>query len=241
MAYTPINIGAAPNDDTGDDLRFGGNIINTNFASIDAQLAGKLNLTGGTITGNLTLSNPGASGILTTQGETGSSVSVEEYSSNSQGVTYRGRKSRGTIATPAICANGDRAFQLTGEFYDGASFQLAMNMTCDLIQTPSSGAVQGRVRLFVAPNGGTASGSEVLRIEYGTGLSMFGANPVINQDRHFVLRQYTIATLPASATTGALAMVTDSADTIAYRGTPTTGGGAGKCMVMWNGSGWEYH
>lgn len=41
MAFTPINVGAAPNDGTGDTRRAGGIKINANFVDAQAQLNGK--------------------------------------------------------------------------------------------------------------------------------------------------------------------------------------------------------
>jgi hypothetical protein len=43
---------------------------------------------------------------------------------------------------------------------------------------------------------------EAVRIDHSAGLSMFGANPVIDQNRHFRLRSYTIATLPSASPAG---------------------------------------
>lgn len=56
---------------------------------------------------------------------------------------------------------------------------------------------------------GTVTLSEVLRLRHATGLSMYGANVVIDQNRHFQLRSYTVATLPSAATVGQVIYCSD--------------------------------
>ena len=56
-----------------------------------------------------------------------------------------------------------------------------------------------------------------------------------------VVNAYTVATLPASPVTGTIAYVTDSADTITYRSTVTTGAGTDIALVFYDGTNWIYH
>jgi hypothetical protein len=85
---------------------------------------------------------------------------------------------------------------------------------------PDTGLYQTSGQLHV-----TVDGAEAFRIATASGLSMFGANPVIDQNRHFRLRVYTIGTLPSAVTVGQMIWCSD------------LGGGAGQLNA--DGSSWR--
>lgn len=67
MALTLINVGSSANDGTGDLLRAAFQKCNTAFTQVDANtdsIAGKLNLTGGTLTGALTVNTTSGESLL---------------------------------------------------------------------------------------------------------------------------------------------------------------------------------
>jgi len=66
-----------------------------------------------------------------------------------------------------------------------------------------------------------------------TGNLDMNGNQILNQGA----TSYTVATLPASPTTGRLAVVTDGAASLAW-GATVTGGASTKYLVWFNGSAW---
>jgi hypothetical protein len=210
-----------------------------------------LPLTGGSLTGGLSIlpaADSNANIVATATGAgvvshtfTGDSVVqiiMQRNSDNATGVASTFRKRRGTQASPSdIVLNDSLGFYRWAGRLSGTDTNQGQLEVIATAATPSSSARDARM---VVTLGTGATFSEIARLDHATGLSMFGANVVIDQTRHHVLRQYTVATLPASATLGALAMVTDAGGTITYRGAPTSGGST-KIMVMFNGVAWEYH
>lgn len=78
MSITPLNIGSAPNDGNGQNLRSGGQVINDNFSELDArttaaqaQVEVRLPLAGGAMTGPITSSSTGTFTGLTLTSITG--------------------------------------------------------------------------------------------------------------------------------------------------------------------------
>lgn len=204
-------------------------IQQADVSGLVTALAGKLDLTGGTLSGGLTVSIAGGNGFLEAKGETGANFFTTLYAAaSSSGPRFLLRRSAGTIASPAGIANGD----VLGTFgYQGAHIAGAYRNAVSLISTvteptPTS-AMGSRFRIDICAVGAT-SPTEAIRLEHATGLSMFGANPVIDQNRIIRHRLYTIATLPAASTCpNGEAMVSDPA--------------GGKGRLVWNdGSSWYY-
>jgi hypothetical protein len=169
------------------------------FSNLTTTLTGSfLPLTGGTLTGALAVTS--ATSIdVTVSSDAGATVNAERYSASANGPAYNLRKARGTRSVPAVVNTNDRGFQLVGAYYDGAAFRngfLMQNTTTEA--TPGSGAMGTRTVIEQCAIG-SGSLTELLRFEHATGLSMFGANPVINQNRHFRPRQYAAASLPTAA------------------------------------------
>lgn len=100
-----------------------------------------------------------------------------------------------------------------------------------------SGSARGSIfMIYIVPAGGTGQ-NEILRLTHGSGLSMFGANPVIDQDRLHRLRSYTVGTLPTPGTAGRMAWASDCR---VFNGTGTqegAGSGTGG-LVTDNGANW---
>lgn len=116
--------------------------------------------------------------------------------------------------------NGDDASDATKPaFTSGASIAAVA------IETFGAAANGSRL-LFSAALLGSTVLTEIARLEGNKGLSMFGANVVIDQNRGITLRSFTVATLPAAATfPSAMFWCSDL-------------GGAGGVVVS-NGSAWQ--
>lgn len=193
-------------------------------------LAKFLPLTGGTVTGTMTVRNPGGSGIVTVQGETGATVVSRVFTATAaQGGNLQASRARGTIASPAGIQQGDVVgnVNFVGS-YDGTNFVNSVALRAAVTAaTPGAGDMQGRL-ITLACASGSATATELHRMEHATGLSYGGANVYLNENRHPVLRSYTIATLPATGGTNtrSLIYVSDGAD--------------GKHLAISQGTKWLY-
>src|SRR5262249_39627106 len=103
-------------------------------------------------------------------------------------------KGRGTIALRSTPALNDSLGQIQFSGYNGSTLTPAVRLRTALIETGtvSSSAMGGQLRVEAFPIGSGAL-SEIRRRAAGTGVSMFGANPVIDQNRAHRLRSTTIA------------------------------------------------
>lgn len=177
-------------------------------------------------------------GTLTLQQNTTNGNAI--YSTRAFGVGGNGRfdieTAGGTAAAPAAVAQNAVLGNVRWRGYTGAAYVTAVDQRATITAaTPSATDMQSRWSLFTVP-AGSVTATEVLRAETATGLSMFGANPVIDQNRNHVLRTYTVAALPASPATGALAQVSDANATTFN--TVVAGGGSNVMMVRYNGTSW---
>lgn len=107
------------------------------------------------------------------------------------------RKARGTTNVPSVISQNDVLMLLQGHGYGATAFKQAGYIQVSGISAaPSDTDMEGRVFLGASP-AGTVVSTEIVRLDHATGMSMFGANVVIDDARNFRLRSYTIATLPA--------------------------------------------
>ena len=148
-------------------------------------------------------------------------------------------RSRGAVLNSrGIVQNGDRLGQILMVADDGVNFISAAAVRAEVDGTPGVGDMPTRL-LFLCTADGTASPAEVLRLSSAAGMSMYGANTVIDENRLFNLRQYTVATLPTPGIAGRLAAVTNALAP-AYNAT-VVGGGAVRIPVYDNGTNWVAH
>jgi hypothetical protein len=89
----------------------------------------------------------------------------------------------------------------------------------------SATAMGARFQMFLAPVGSIVK-AEVMRADNESGLSMFGSNTVVDQNRHLRLRSYTVATLPSASPAGQLIYVAD--------------GTANKRLAVSDGASWRF-
>lgn len=181
----------------------------------------------------------GSGNVFTTLGNINSigSALLNGYraSANAGGGTINLNKCRGTSAAPAVCLQNDQLGSFNWLGYGGTSFRQAIQLLGTVIEpTPSQTAMGSRLAILTAPLG-TVLPVETVRFEFDTGFSMYGANPVIDQNRVHRLRAYTVATLPAGVI-GMLAYVTDAlAPTFLAA---VVGGGTVVTPVFFNGTAW---
>lgn len=118
--------------------------------------------------------------------------------------TFAGRRAKGSLSSPTGVGPGDALVSLNGAGYTAANAYSAYAAGIFLAASETFGAsAQGTyLDVQLTPNGTTSRGSKLLVTGDGQ-LQMGGSNTVIDGNRHFVFRSYTIATLPlASANTG---------------------------------------
>jgi hypothetical protein len=106
----------------------------------------------------------------------------------------------GSIASPVAVVQNNILADISHRGATGATtiktgFKLR---TTVIAATPSETDFESQVIGLIPPPGSTTL-TEIFRFEHATGFSLFGANPVINQNRHFRTRQYAAASLPAQA------------------------------------------
>ncbi len=207
---------------------FGRTLIDDVDAAAARATIGAVSTAGDTITGSLlTISNP------TTNGN--AIYATRAFGSGGNG-RFDIEVAGGTYASPAAVAQNAVLGNVRWRGYTGASYVTAVDQRGTITAaTPSATDMQSRWSLLTV-GAGSVSLTEVLRAETATGLSMFGANPVIDQNRNHVLRTYTVATLPASPATGTLAQVSD-ANATTFNST-VAGGGSNVMMVRYNGTNW---
>jgi hypothetical protein len=196
---------------------------------LQGALDAKLATGGGTLSGPLAVSVPGGNATIEAAGETGAIVFATRYSSDATAPAVFTSKCRGTAAAPAAVAQNDVAgeYRMRAAYSAAPAFRYALALRGVITEpTPSSGKMGARLEIHVTALGATGY-TEVARLEHASGLSMFGANPVIDQNRHHRLRAYTVATLPAAATSPqGLIYVSD--------------GTADKRLAVSDGSNWRW-
>lgn len=146
-----------------------------------------------------------AVGVLA-EGEAGVNNAVHRFSANATGARFIVRKSRGTIAASTFPVTNDQAGLIVAQIMGGPGDIVSVGQFIWTVTapTPSLTDSQGRLALTLTPVAATLP-VEMMRWDYDLGVSMYGANVVIDQNRLFRLRSYTVATLPTPGTAGRMA------------------------------------
>jgi hypothetical protein len=103
-------------------------------------------------------------------------------------------KGRGTFAATTSALQNDilGSFAYAG-YVNSTTAHTGATFTCTLIEpTPTTTAFGTSLKFSLCPLG-SGTTKEVLRAEFDTGLSMYGANPVIDQNRAIRLRSTTVS------------------------------------------------
>lgn len=189
--------------------------------------------------GSQTSQHAGGNMTCAVQADATTVFQVTRFSTDANGAQISARKARGSIAAPTVVATNDIIVQTVYSGYDGANFQTAASLRATVIETtPSATAMGGQVAFFVTPIGSVTS-AEVARFNNASGLSMFGANVVIDANRLLRNRLFTVGTLPTFVE-GASAGVSDATLTMTTGlGLAPTGGGANHVPVYADNVGWK--
>lgn len=207
------------------------------LAWIIAQLVGVyVRITGDTMTGQLVISIPASGGPLVMQSQGATTAFLERYDAVSAAPAFTGRKARGTIAAPAVIATNDEVVRMLGQAFDGTSYRNGGRFTFLIIDAaPSATSMASRWQLDLN-DVGSVTPAETLRADRATGFSMFGANIVVDANRVFRNRIFTVGTLPAGVN-GMRTFVSDSTVTLALGiGAVVVGGGANIVPVYYDGA-----
>ncbi len=149
---------------------------------------------------------------------------------------FSGNRSRGTIASKSVVIQNDQVRADYARAWGGITWRSAgIQLYTVIAATPSETDMQTRWELYIAASG-SGSATVFLRCEHATGLSIYGTNVFLDNNRLFRLRVYTVATLPAAGTAGRRAAVSD-ATAPTFLGT-LVGGGAVNTPVHDNGAAW---
>jgi hypothetical protein len=121
---------------------------------------------------------------------------------------YTLRRGHGTIASPAVAANGDTVGNINFQPYTGASgsgFSNGARIQGVMTETATVDSTHVGMQLRIyACSIGSATLTEVARFDNESGLSMFGANTVIDKNRGVRLRATTISGAVVPWTAGTL-------------------------------------
>lgn len=197
---------------------------------------------GDTMTGLLTVNlnaaaapTPGGSPGVHIAAADGSNSRIAVDAFGAQPQTYM-RRANGTNAAPSAVVSGDVFAQFGGYGYGATGYITGARARIECVATENwSDTVSGSKMTFLATTTGTASITTVAELNPSVGFTL-NAGLVIDNNRLFRLRQYTVATLPAAGTAGRKAAVTDALAP-AY-GVAVAGAGAVNVPVYDNGAAW---
>lgn len=139
----------------------------------------------------------------------GFGLNATRFNTGVGGGNFTGGHARGTPAAPTALASGDTLFRMQGSAYTGSAFETTSYVESVYIDPVGGAGKLGTRWAFCAAQNGSASISEIMRIEYNTGLSMYGANKVIDENRNLNLRSFTVAGVPSAATPGVIIYVSN--------------------------------
>lgn len=163
-------------------------------------------------------------------------VSRLQNSANPPAMQFvKGRGTSFAAISPVQQNDNLGSFTYIGYVNSSGTTKVGGLFACVVIEpTPSATALGSSLQISLSPLG-SISTTETVRFEFDTGISMYGANPVIDKNRVMRLRGYTVATLPAGVV-GMFAYVTDALAPT-FLGT-IVGGGLVTTPVFYNGTNW---
>ena len=144
---------------------------------------------------------------------------------NATHATFAADVARGSLAAPAYITNTGLMAEFIVRPWDGTTIgNVTSGRLAFRASENHSGSARGtRWTIELTPNGSTTI-AEAGALDHATGLSLFTV-PVIDANRHFRLRSYTIATLPSASPAGQMIHCSD------------LGGGGGQLNS--DGSAWR--
>jgi len=177
-----------------------GSIVATLDGSTQALLLGSTGIT-------LSRSGGGVS-TVNVSGEGATQLTANRYSTNTSAASFELQKARGTISSPTAPAQNDQLGNFSWNAWTGSTFATSALLRATVrAATPSASDLETEMTLFACA-AGSASVTELLGARHSQGLKLFGT-AVIDQNRHHLLRSYTVATLPATPAAGSMAYCSD--------------------------------
>lgn len=131
------------------------------------------------------------------QSEGDAQMRVARFSNDSTAPSLQMRKYRGGLIENVVVNASDVLGQLLYLGFDGTIPRISAELRATVqAAVPSVTDMETRVAVFACGPGSIAE-TEIARFSVAAGLSMFGANSMIDANRHFRTRLYTTGTLPA--------------------------------------------
>jgi len=147
----------------------------------------------------------GGSSSINILGEGTTQQNFSRFSNDANSAVFTFVHGRGTIAARAAAQLNDVLGALQFSGHNGSTTTVAARVRGLLVETGtvSASAMGGQLRFDACPIG-SGTLSEIMRLDAASGLSLFGANPVIDQNRAHRLRSTTIAGAVAPSVAGNL-------------------------------------
>lgn len=197
----------------------GGSSVRNKLNALIALDAGRLDLTGGAMTGPLAITTASTALTITSpaaivaQRDGGGSVTVtfKGYDASAlAGAFVAYQAARGSVAAPGDVLAGDRLGIFVFGGYAGGDFRNTSGVQANVGTGAISATSLPSYLSFLTTPDGSVARVERLRISQDGDIQVGGANTVIDRDRHVILRSYTVAGLPSAAgLTGAQVYVTN--------------------------------
>lgn len=190
------------------------------------SVAGTYTITG-TMNVNGVLAMSGGSPVYTRDGMAALFRFINYRDSNASHATLTADVARGTQAAPTFMTSSALMLELMVRPFDGTAVGGAVSGRAAFRATENhSASARGTSLSIELAHNGTTATQEVATFSADTGFSLFGANPVIDQNRHHRLRSYTVATLPSATPAGQLIRVSD--------------GNANRQLAVSDGTNWRF-
>lgn len=157
------------------------------------------------------------------------------YLAASNGPNFNVRHARGTKATPTALLNADQCGGFTWTGHSGSGFVVCASMRADLLAaTPGPTDMETAVSWRMCSAGSASAG---LTFQVGGSLGVLYQNvTVLDSNRIWRNRVYTVGTLPAAGTAGRRTFVSDANAPVF--GAAVAGGGAVNVPVYDTGAAW---
>lgn len=163
---------------------------------------------------------------------------MEKYSADATSGVHFFRKGRGSYSAPTQALAADNLGQINYAGIDNGGTPTSRNaaqINAVAISNVTTTSAEGRIVFLNCP-AASLTLTEIARWEQATGYSMFGANVVVDANRVYRNRIFTVATLPA----GVQGMRTVVSDALAPAfNAAVVGGGAVTIPVFYTGAAWN--
>ncbi len=173
-------------------------------------------------------------------------ILFDNYFSGTGGNPFTFRKARGTAAAPSALANLDQMFNIQSRGYGATAYGVSSTFAAIATEAWTDAAWGTKLEFTTTPTGSVTPNTHLTLIDNHVrlgntaiiDLQMGGANTVIDTDRLFRLRSYTVATLPTPGTAGRMAWASNCR---VFNGAGVQeGAGAGTGgLVTDNGTAWK--